>query len=519
MLVQHLLESCAARLPDKVALVAGGKRATYQDIELASNRLAHALQQNGVRRGDRVVILLDSSVEAVVAMFGALKAGAIFILLHAGSRRERLAYTLASTQPTALITESLRVRMSYDVLHGASSLRTLVWLDAAPPELATGAHALTWSDLSQFPSERLDCASIDQDLAMIIYTSGSTGEPKGVMASHANMIAATTSINASLDTREDDIILDVLPLAHGYGLFQIFQAFQVGGCVILESGFAFPAHLVQLLRSEHATVLPGVPAFFSLLLRHPELFREPLPDLKCITNAAAALPTSHIERLRQVFPNARIVSMYGQTEALPRITFLPTEYLDIRPDSVGIAIPNTELKVVDGAGQPVSAGQVGELVVRGSNVARGYWQAPELSAQKFRDGAIPGETVLYTGDLFRIDEQGFLYFVARKDDLINTRGEKVSPREVENIVCRMAGIAEAAAVGVPDEVLGQAILLVVAPQPEAAIEERAIRAFCLRALDDYMQPKYVDIVSELPRNDNGKVDKLRILAEFVGGAG
>jgi long-chain acyl-CoA synthetase len=292
-------------------------------------------------------------------------------------------------------------------------------------------------------------------------------------------------------------------------------AFQVGARVVLEPGFAFPAHIVELLQTEQVTALPGVPTFFALLLRHPELLKRPLPRLRYLTNAAAALPTRHVERLRQVFPNAQIISMYGQTEALPRIAYLPAEQLDLRPDSVGIAIPNTEVYTIGEDGRRLAPGEIGELVVRGANVARGYWRAPELTAERFRPGPVPGETVLHTGDLFRMDEDGFLYFVARKDDMINTRGEKVSPRELENAVCRMNGVAEAAVLGVPDAVFGQAALLVVAERRGVELTERAIRAFCMRTLDDYMQPKYVDIVSELPRNENGKVDKRRIAAEFV----
>ena len=515
MLVQRLLEASAARLGDKVAIVAGQRRVTYAELDRAANRLAQALQQAGVSRGDRVLILLDSTIEAVIAIFGVLKAGSVYIMLHPGTRSERLAYTVESTRPTALITDGLRAQSFHDVVSRAASLKCLVWANAALSEVASQARQIAWADLSEYSTDRPACVCIDVDLAMIIYTSGSTGEPKGVMASHANMLAATSSINESLDTRENDVILNVLPLAHGYGMFQVLQAFQVGARVILEPGFAFPARIVDLLHKERVTVLPGVPTFFALLLRHPKLFNKPLADLRYITNAAAALPTPHIQQLRQVFPNARIVSMYGQTEALPRIAFLPSEQLDRRPDSVGIGIPNTEVFLVDETGQRVPPGQTGELVVRGSNIARGYWQAPALSADKFRSGAIPGETVLYTGDLFRMDEEGFLYFVARRDDIINTRGEKVSPREVENIVCRMAGVAEAAAVGVQDEIFGQAVLLVVAAQPGVTLTEQAVRAFCAQTLDDYMQPKYVDLVAELPRNDNGKVDKRRILAEFT----
>jgi amino acid adenylation domain-containing protein len=514
MLVQRMLEEGARKWPDKVAVVAGDQKATYAELDEAANQLGHALQGAGVRRGDRVVILVDSSVEAVVSIFGVLKAGATFVMLHTGTRRDRLAFILESAEATALITESIRVRHATDVLNAAPSLRCVVWADDRPLQTSDSICTLTWSELAALPALEPPCPAIDLDLAMLIYTSGSTGEPKGVMVSHANMLSATRMVNAYLHNTVNDIILNVLPLAHGYGLYQVFLAFDVGARVVLESGFGFPARIIGLIAREQVTALPGVPTFFALLLRYPDLLRRQFPHLRYLTNAAAALPTAHIQQLRAAFPSARIISMYGQTEC-KRVSYLPAEELDRRPDSVGIAIPNSEVYIVDEAERRLPPGEVGELVVRGAHVTRGYWRSPELTARKFRPGPLPGETVLYTGDLFRADADGYLYFVSRKDDMIKCRGEKVSPREVENTVCRMDGVAEAAVVGVDDEVLGQAILLVLVPHPSAHLDERAVRAFCLRTLDDYMQPKYVDLVAELPRNENGKVDKRRILAEFA----
>ena len=450
----------------------------------------------------------------MVTIFGVLKAAATFVVLHPGTRRDRLAFLFESAEPAAIITDSRRLRAARDLLEPEASLRCIVLADDRRVELATPTTELTWGDLQQYDARRPDCKAIDVDLAMLIYTSGTTGEPKGVMVSHANMLAATRSVNAYLHNTPEDVILNVLPLAHGYGLYQLFLAFDAGARVVLEQGFAFPARIIELLETERVTALPGVPTLFALLLRYPDLLSRQFPSLRYLTNAAAALPTAHIEQLKAAFPNAAIISMYGQTEC-KRVSYLPAPELDKRPDSVGIAIPNTEVYIIDENGHRLPAGEVGELVVRGSHVARGYWKSPELTQRKFRAGPIAGETVLHTGDLFRMDKEGFLYFVGRKDDIIKCRGEKVSPREVENSVCRLEGVAEAAVVGVEDEVLGQAILLVVGQRPGAHLTEREVRAHCMRTLEDFMQPKYVDIVSDLPRNENGKVDKLRIQAEFV----
>jgi acyl-CoA synthetase (AMP-forming)/AMP-acid ligase II len=334
------------------------------------------------------------------------------------------------------------------------------------------------------------------------------------MITHANMVSVTRMTIDYLHYTEADRILCVLPLAHSYGLYQLFEAFMVGGSVVLEKNFAFPARAIGLLEKEGITAFPGSPTIYALLLKYRNLLEKPLPALRTMTNAASALPTSHINQLRAMFPNVRIVSMYGQSEC-KRVCYLPPEELDQRPDSVGIAIPNTEVYIVDEDGERVRAGEVGELVVRGSHVARGYWRAPELTAQRFRPGPTPGEIVLYTGDLFRTDEQGYLYFVSRKDDIIKSRGEKVSPREIENVVCHLPGIAESAVVGVPDPLLGQAILLVVTTEEQAQLTERDVRAHCARHLEDYMQPKYVEFAADLPRTDNGKINKRAIAAEFA----
>jgi acyl-CoA synthetase (AMP-forming)/AMP-acid ligase II len=279
---------------------------------------------------------------------------------------------------------------------------------------------------------------------------------------------------------------------------------------VVDKGFAFPAKTVALLEKEKVTALPGVPMLYALLLKYPDLLKRDLPHLRYMTNAAAALPTTHLQQIREALPHVQFFSMYGQTEC-KRVSYMPPEDLDRKPSSVGIAIPNTEVYVVDEEGQRVPVGEVGELVVRGSHVMQGYWRSPELTALRFRPGPLPGERVLYTGDLFRMDDEGFLYFVARKDDIIKSRGEKVSPREIENAVCQLEGVSEAAVVGVPDPVLGQAIKLVVVLHEGAQITQRDIKAYCARKLDDYMMPKFIDIVDDLPRTENGKVDKRRLM--------
>jgi acyl-CoA synthetase (AMP-forming)/AMP-acid ligase II len=348
--------------------------------------------------------------------------------------------------------------------------------------------------------------TIDQDLAGLIYTSGSTGDPKGVMLTHLNMVSAARSISTYLALQEDDVILCVLPLAFDYGLYQVLMGFLKGATVVLERSFSFPVKVLETMAKEKVTVFPGVPTVFSLLMNLKTLRDHALPDLRKITNTAAALSEEHIRQLRSIFPSTQLYSMYGLTEC-KRVTYLPPEQLDIRPTSVGRGMPNEEVWLVDEAGKRLPNGGTGELVIRGSNVMRGYWEKPQQTAERLKPGPIPGEMVLHSGDIFRTDEDGWLYFVARKDDIIKSRGEKVSPREVENVLYGMPGILEAAVVGVPDPVLGEAVKAFVTLKAGVTLTEREVIKYCLSKLESFMAPKYVTFVAELPKTDTGKIKK------------
>ncbi|HIQ01481.1 MAG TPA: AMP-dependent synthetase, partial [Anaerolineales bacterium] len=349
------------------------------------------------------------------------------------------------------------------------------------------------------------CPSIDIDLACLIYTSGTTGEPKGVMSTHANMAFAASSIIQYLENRPDDIVINVLPLSFDYGLYQLLMAFNFGGTLVLEQSFAYPAAVLRRIEEERVTGLPGVPTIFAMLLQM-DLSRFDLSSLRYLTNTAAALPVEHIQRLREAFPQARLYSMYGLTEC-KRTLYLPPEELDRRPGSVGIPIPGTEVWIEDEAGNWLGPGEVGELVVRGSHVMQGYWGDPEETAKRYRPGRYPAERLLYTGDLFRMDEEGFLYFVARKDDIIKSRGEKVAPKEVESVLYRLPGVAEAAVIGVPDELLGQAIKAFIVCSDGHQLTEQDVLRHCRQHLEDFMLPRYVEFRPSLPKSPSGKIQK------------
>ncbi len=515
MLVNHFLEDSAARLPDKVALVCGEQRLTYQQINHSADHLASALLDMGIKRQDRVVIFLDNSAESVISLFGILKAAAIFVMLNPTMKAKKLNYILKDSGARALITHANKARVIRDSINDAPDLKNVIWIGKAThfsnqnPKIP--AHDL-WDDLFFTPCSMpyAPCSScIDLDLATIIYTSGSTGEPKGVMSAHYNVVAAARSITQYLENTEKDIILDALPLSFDYGLYQLLMAFLFGGTLVLEKSFVYPYKIIERLVEERVTGFPIVPTMAALLLQMQDLSGFDFSSLRYITNTAAALPVSYIRKLQSSFPHVTIYSMYGLTEC-KRVSYLPPDELNNRPTSVGIPMPNEEVFIVNEDGEEVGPGEVGELVIRGSNVMQGYWNAPEETARTFRPGRYRGEALLYSGDLFRRDEEGFLYFVARKDDLIKTRGERVSPKEIENALCEMEGVVEAAVIGIPDDIFGQAIKAFIVVGKESRItEEKAIK-YCMNNLEPFMVPKYIELPNSLPKSPSGKIDKKKL---------
>ncbi len=500
MRVEAFLQESAARFPDKPAIVAGARRVTYGQLSADVARLAQTLRRRGLARGDRVVILLENSPETVAAIFATLQAGGVFSVVNPSTKLDKLAYILNNCGAHAVITEPRLQAMATEAARGAPSVAfTLV----APFEDSV-------ADLVSSPGPGArENPGIDLDLAMIVYTSGSTGFPKGVMMTHQNVVAAATSITTYLESSPADIVLSVLPLAFDYGLYQALMCVKVGATLVLEKGFTYPAVLLEKLRTERVTGLPLVPTIAAVLLQMKDLAPGRFPDLRYITNTAAALPPAHIARLQELFPGARLYSMYGLTEC-KRCTYLPPEQLAVRPGSVGIAIPGTEAYVVDDAGRKVGPGVVGELVIRGAHVMKGYWADPLATDRALKPGPFPWEKVLHTGDLFKTDDEGYLYFVGRKDDIIKSRGEKVAPKEVENVLYEMPGVREAAVIGIPDPVLGMAIKAVVAVEPGLSIAARDVIRHCARRLEDFMVPKYVEFRDALPKSPNGKISRTQV---------
>jgi long-chain acyl-CoA synthetase len=504
-LVQHFLENSADGLPAKTALICEGQRLTYAEVEAMANRIANALTALGVKRGDRVGIFLPNSIKTVASIFGVLKAGAVFVVINSTTKKEKLEYILGNCRATAVIGDAAGLNSLIEE-NRLEHLRGAILCGKQEDTFRARENAgSAWETVApEFSAARPKGQNIDLDLACLIYTSGSTGEPKGVMSDHSNVVFASGSIIEYLGNVESDIVIDVLPLSFDYGLYQLLMTFRFGGTLVLEKSFAFPAAILKLMEKERVTGFPGVPTIFAILTPM-DLSAYDLSSLRYLSNTAAALPVSHILEIRKKFSWAKLFSMYGLTET-KRTLYLPPEMLDAKPGSVGIAIPGTETWLVDENGNRLPNGSTGELVARGRHVMRGYWETPEMTALRYRPGPLPAERICYTGDIFRTDEDGYFYFVSRKDDIIKSRGEKVPPKEIEAALYALEGVVHAAVIGVPDPILGQAIKAFLVVQGRT-LTDRDVLAHCRGRLEDYMMPKYVEFRESFPMTASGKIDK------------
>lgn len=517
LLAEILLDS-ADRSPTSPALRSGAVELSYGELADRVVAFASSLRAlDGVQRLGRVGIWLDKRIETVVSIFGSAHAGAVFVPINPLLKAEQAAYIAGDCDIEVLITSEHRWSTLRPLVDQCPNLLHVVVVDQAEDSdraLDSGPSPRVWNWdalLGQSgPAGRLGSV-IDADMAAILYTSGSTGRPKGVVLSHRNVVAGAHSVSRYLENRSDDRILAVLPLSFDYGLSQLTTAFLVGATAVLHN-YLLAQDAIRALVRERITGLAAVPPLWMQLasLAWPE---EINTTLRYFTNSGGAMPTSLLAALRKRVPRARPYLMYGLTEAF-RSTYLPPDEIDRRPTSIGKAIPNAEILVVREDGSECAPGEPGELVHRGALVSLGYWNDAEKTAERFRP--LPGqrrelvlpETVVWSGDTVTKDEEGFLYFVGRRDEMIKTSGYRVSPTEVEEVVYRTGLVAEAAAFGVEHPALGQAIVLVAQPVDGKHADTKALLDACKVQLPAYMQPQHVDWVDQpLPRNANGKIDR------------
>ena len=483
----------------------GGR--TFEELLDEALRFARFLQDEGLEGGDRVALYLDNTTHCAAAIFGTALAGGVFLVINPQTKADKLAFILADSGASFLLTEGHSAGIAAEALSRVTGVRGLsVRAAEADDTFPALEEVLAATEPVPEPS-----TATPSDLAALVYTSGTTGQPKGVMLSHGALVFVLGSIAEYLGLGAEDRILSILPLAYTYGLSQLLLAVRTGSTLLLERTFAFPARTLERMRNEEATVFAGVPTVFATLLgmRH----ERPYDSVRCLTNAAAGLPPALHDGIRKVFPTARLYRMYGQTECV-RVSYLEPELIATKPTSVGRAIPGTEAFVLNEDGQPAAPGETGLLYVRGPHLMSGYWGDADLTAERLRVES--GERTLCTNDYFTVDDDGLLYFVGRTDDIIKTRGEKVSTVEVENVLHAVPGVLQAAVVGVPDEVLGEAVRAYVVPDGSRPLTPEDVLRVARAKLENFMVPREVVIVDGLPHTESGKVRKRSLLEDAAG---
>ncbi len=513
--LHHLLRNAIEREPRKIAIVDGRIEHSYLELATRADALCEALVQEKVRKGDRVGIYMEKSWEAVVTMLAASQAGAAFVNINPLLKPRQVAHIMRDSDIQVMVGDANKLAALEPTV-----LRAVVYRGAEPPLTGLGCPLLDIEEvLSQGGGRRFGASVVETDLATIIYTSGSTGLPKGVAISQHNLVVGAQIVSTYLENTQADRILSVLPFSFDYGLSQLTTALRVGATLVLQRS-SLPGDLLRSLRKHRITGLAGVPTLWPLLIQsRTALQREPLTCLRYITNSGGRVPQAHLQELRRCLPFTKIYLMYGLTEAF-RSTYLPPEDLDRGPDCIGKAIPDTEIFVLNESGQECAPGEVGELVHRGPTVALGYWGAEEETRKVFRPSPFSfpalnsGDTVVYSGDLVKRDEDGYLYFVGRRDELIKTQGYRVSPAEVEDLVASTGIVREACAFGVPDPDMGQRVVAVVSLRKGQKGSVEDIRALCLQNAPSYLVPSALVIQGELPKTPSGKIDRQAIRDAF-----
>lgn len=498
----HLLLGSVDTRPDAIALVDGTRRVSYEALWNKARALAGFMNEVGVKPGDRVALLMGNSVEYVAAYYAVLLHGAVVVALNTAAKSRDVLNWLTHSGAALLITDADYPEYAVLREHIAVGLPVIVHrgeVDAAEKN----THA--WEEAVSFPGRLDSLGRIQPDEpAAIIYTSGTTGNPKGVGLSHRNLYSNVRSILEYLNLRADDSIVNVLPFFYSYGNSILHTHLAAGGRVVLEKSMMYPAQVLKRMTEERATGFSGVPSTYSILLNRVDLAQFDLSSLRYMTQAGGPMAPADVRRLTSLLPSVKFFVMYGQTEASARLSYLPPERLFDKLGSIGVPIPRVRIEIHDADGNVLPANEVGELCATGENIMRGYWNAPDLTSRVVRDGW------LCTGDLAYQDEDGFLYIVGRASDMIKSGAHRISPKDIEEVVLEVDGVAEVVAVGVPDELLGQVIKLIVVKRPGTELDGTTIQRHCKQNLAAYKIPKLIEFADTIPRTSSGKVQRFKL---------
>jgi acyl-CoA ligase (AMP-forming) (exosortase A-associated) len=483
-----------------IAIIEGQHKVTYEELIHHVEQFATSLQARGVQRGDHIAIYLQRSIKSVVALFAAWSLGAVVVIINDILKNRQLNYIIDHSEASLLITDN---RLCTSLTKVPLNADRIIIVDTEKP---AG---------QQFTPSRV----IGTDLALIIYTSGSTGMPKGIMLSHNNLISGTNIIADYLHITQDEIIISLLPFSFDYGLNQLLTSLLVGGTLVIQHSL-LPADICNTLNREQVTGMGAVPMLWEQLAGNRSPFiKKQFPHLRYITNTGGHMPESITKLFRKVHPHIQIYLMFGLTEAF-RSTYLPPDQVDVRPTSIGKAIPNVELFVLNERGELCKPGEEGELVHRGANIAMGYWQDPENTVQRFRPAPFQQgkggqlEIAVYSGDFVKTDEEGYLYFIGRKDQMIKSHGMRVSPEEIEDCIFASQMVKHVVAFAVPFDEVKSNIIIAIVPSDHRSFSQKELSLYSKKHMPEYLRPDIIWQLKSFPLTSSDKPDRVRLQEMF-----
>lgn len=497
----HLLHNMVLKVPDAEAIIYGDARITYKQLWSTSLSVSRLLSENGHQKQDRIAILLDNSPEYVATYYGAQAAGGIAVGLNTAAKARDLENWIKHSGATWLFANASHTELP-NILQACDKDIKIVLVgenDAIQTEFS-------WNDIVNSIGKEFEQFDITNtnDPATIIYTSGTTGNPKGVTLSHKNLVTNIESILAYLKLTEHDRILNVLPFYYTYGNSILHTHLAVGGSIVIENSMMYPHRVIEKMVSEKVTGFSGVPSTFALLLGRTNLREYDLSSVRYMTQAGGPMPPANIQKLLEEVPHIKFFVMYGQTEASARLTYLPPDKIFEKLGSVGIPIPGVKIEIHDKHDNVVNEGVTGEICAHGENIMLGYWDDPENTKEVIKNGW------LHTGDLGHLDSDGFIYIDGRSSDMIKSGANRISPKEIEEVIAELEEVLEVAVVGIPDNILGQIIKAVIVLRPGEILETKDVKAYCKKNLADYKVPKLIEFIDTIPKTASGKIQRFKL---------
>lgn len=502
--IHDMLKKASLDYPQKDAFICKDRKYTFKEIDEASSKVANFLLANGIKQGDRIGIFSVKSIEEIVAIFGIMKMGGIFVHINPHFKEDQLSHILLDCDIKVLFIHESKVKILNNINMDYDYFKLLISMS---PNINIEKQDIVYKHdgiLEKTDLSKEVCIEIkEDDPAAILYTSGSTGKPKGIIVTHKIFHDATVTSAQVLKNNADDRIISVTPFSFDGALSQLFTAIYVGATLVLQVS-NFPKDIIDTMINEKITGFHGVPSFWKMLLqKHSPFAKYDYPNLRYVSIIGEVFPKEALASLRAILNKTEFYMMYGITEAFRSTCLLPEEF-EIKIPSVGKPLPGVEICIVDDNGNPCKAGEVGEILHKGAFVSPGYWNNDIKTKEVFKDN------VLYTGDLGRLDEEGYLYFVGRKDGMIKAMGYRISPEEIEDCLCKLDDINEAAVIGVPDTEKGNKIKAVLVRKNDSSITQQTIIQHCRANLPYYMIPDIIEFRTEIPRTATFKINRSQL---------